>query len=405
MIRSVYQTYISRFPTFPKSISEPPEEETSLMICLPAINEPHILNTLEALARCDAPKGKVELIICINAPEGASMDTLSQNAITYEQVIRWAGQLCPSFMRMQVLRYEQLPRKHAGAGWARKIAMDEALGRWALLERDGPIVCLDADCTVSGDYLVKIEEAFRDPEVKLGHMEFYHPFEQEEDPILRRGIVFYELHLRCHIAGLSWAGYPFAVHTVGSCMAVRASQYAKEGGMNRRKAGEDFYFMHKLLPLGGYMAIPATVYPSCRVSDRVPFGTGRSQLEWASGGVPERLTYSVSIYRVLKGLFKVLQESFKGEVALGKIELKGFFPNGQLEEMLTSFRIQSGNEEIYFRRLWQWMDGFTVLKLTHHLRDHGHPNVQVSQVAEELIRIGAFSAEERSRVEELLSAG
>ncbi len=402
MISGVYQTYISRFATFPPSIEEAPHRETSLMICIPAINEPHILGTLESLAKCEAPLGKVEVIICINAPEGAGGDILSQNALTQQQVENWKEWHSPEFLKVQVMRIEGLPKKHAGAGWARKIAMDEALARWTVLGVDGPIVCLDADCTVSGDYLVKIEEAFMDPEVKLGHLEFHHPFEQEEDSILRQGIILYELHLRCHIAGLAWAGYPFAEHTVGSCMVVRASHYAKEGGMNRRKAGEDFYFMHKLLPLGGYVTIPATVYPSSRVSERVPFGTGRSQLEWVKGQSAEKLTYSVTIYTVLKSFFKDLSDSFQVEKEINLEEVKGFFEQGQLESMLASFNSQSGSGEIYFRRLWQWMDGFRVLKLTHHLRDHGHPNAPVPRVAKELLNMEAFCDRERNRVEELL---
>jgi hypothetical protein len=45
--------------------------------------------------------------------------------------------------------------------------------------------------------------------------------------------------------------------------------------MNRRMAGEDFYFIQKLLPAGGFFNLnQTTVYPSPRSSARVPFGTG-----------------------------------------------------------------------------------------------------------------------------------
>jgi glycosyltransferase involved in cell wall biosynthesis len=402
VIRTAYHTYISRFSTFPRSIQQAPHPKTSLIICVPSINETNLLGTLESLAGCEEPKGMVEVIICINAPEDASLEVLSQNHTTYLQVTGWAENNAPGFLNLQVLLSENLPKKHAGAGWARKIAMDEALGRWAELDKDGPIVCLDADCTVSSNYLVKIEEAFQDKQVQLCHLEFHHLFERENNPLLQNGIVQYELHLRCHIAGLRWAGYPFAVHTVGSCMVVRASHYAKQGGMNRRKAGEDFYFMHKLLPLGGYMSIAAFVYPSCRVSERVPFGTGRSQWEWMKGNASERLTYSLSIYRELKRFFSALRQSYEEWGEINEPGLRGFFPDGQLEKMLTSFKKQSGDEEIYFRRVWQWMDGFRVLKLTHHLRDNGHSNVPVRQVAEELLRLDAFSPEESKRVTKML---
>ena len=60
-------------------------------------------------------------------------------------------------------------------------------------------------------------------------------------------------------------------------MAVRAHAYARQGGMNRRQAGEDFYFMQKLVDGEQVENIAeATVFPSARLSHRVPFGTGKA---------------------------------------------------------------------------------------------------------------------------------
>jgi len=253
------------------------------------------------------------------------------------------------------------------------------------LDKDGPILCLDADCTVSTDYLTAAEIAFENPELTLGHFEFCHDWKNEPDPLLRRGIIEYELHLRCHILGLASAGYPFAVHTVGSCMAVRASAYAKAGGMNRRKAGEDFYFMHKLLPLGGFGYLPATVFPSCRVSDRVPFGTGRAQWEWMSSS-EARTTYSSKIYFLLKQFFDQIPSWYAGEVVWDKLNPKvaSFLRLQELEEKRLQMRQQSNSQAVFFRRFWQWMDGFMVLKLVHYLRDNGFPNEPVLLVAKVL---------------------
>lgn len=50
--------------------------------------------------------------------------------------------------------------------------------------------------------------------------------------------------------------------------------------MNKRQAGEDFWFMRKILPAGGFFHNNISgVFASARVSTRVPFGTGRSVLE------------------------------------------------------------------------------------------------------------------------------
>ena len=85
----------------------------------------------------------------------------------------------------------------------------------------------------------------------------------------------YELHLRYLNLFSRFTGFPYAYHTIGSCFGVRAETYASQGGMNKRKAGEDFYFLHKIIPLGEFREINNTcVIPSPRESDRVPFGTG-----------------------------------------------------------------------------------------------------------------------------------
>src|SRR5690606_11992981 len=90
----------------------------------------------------------------------------------------------------------------------------------------------------------------------------------------------YEIHLRYFIGMQRWAGFPHAFQTVGSSMAVRARIYCQIGGMNTRQAGEDFYFLHKIIERGKFSDLnTTTVYPSPRISDRVPFGTGQSMKE------------------------------------------------------------------------------------------------------------------------------
>lgn len=386
-MRQLLDTYTRRFLVNPPYIDRIPDPTLSLIVVIPSFKEPDILPTLASLASCDPPKGSVEVIIIINAPEGSDPEIYDLNQQTVDQIEHWKAVQKPSFMNDFIIREENLPVKFAGAGLARKIGMDEALRRWSELEQDGPILCLDADCTVSGDYFTEAEKAFENPNLKLGHFEFLHNWKDEPNLLLKQGIIEYELHLRCHILGLANAGYPFAVHTVGSCMAVRASSYAKAGGMNRRKAGEDFYFMHKLLPIGGFKYIPATVYPSCRISDRVPFGTGRAQWEYLNFRELKG-TYSSEIYSVLSDFFGQIPTWFTQEVSFDKLNpiIGAFLRKHRFDETLLQIRQQSTSPSVFFRRFWQWMDGFRVLKLVHYLRDNGFPNQSVLAVAKELTK-------------------
>ena len=75
----------------------------------------------------------------------------------------------------------------------------------------------------------------------------------------------------------------------------------KAGGMNRRQAGEDFYFIQKLVPAGGYFSLNSTVvYPSPRPSFRVPFGTGASITKLNESGEPFLMTYNISAFDELR---------------------------------------------------------------------------------------------------------
>ena len=133
--------------------------------------------------------------------------------------------------------------------------------------------------------------------------------------------------------------------------------------------------MHKLLPLAGFGYITATVFPSCRISDSVPFSTGRTQWEWLIYS-SLKTTYSSNIYSVLKKFFGQVSTWYTQQVLLDKLspEVAAFLRKHKLEEIVLQMKQQSTSQVVFFRRFWQWMDGFEVLKLVHYLRDNGFPN-------------------------------
>ena len=93
-------------------------------------------------------------------------------------------------------------------------------------------------------------------------------------------------------------------------MAVKALPYVKAGGMNRKQAGEDFYFIQKLVPAGGYFSLNSTtVYPSPRASFRVPFGTGASIGKLTEQMNVRLLTYNLQAFNELRSFFS-MTESF-----------------------------------------------------------------------------------------------
>ena len=105
------------------------------------------------------------------------------------------------------------------------------------------------------------------------------PFRHEPspDPHVTRATALYELSLRYYVAGLAWAGSPYAFHTLGSIFAVTTDAYAAVRGFPRRDAAEDFYLLNKAAKIGNVARVAsAPVRIRSRVSDRTPFGTGAS---------------------------------------------------------------------------------------------------------------------------------
>jgi len=280
---------------------------SSLFVTIPCYDEPDLLSSLESLSKSDEPSLGVTVIVVINSSDKSPQEALDQNQQTINEVLNWWENSSKPFFQLRLLHAPALPSKWAGVGWARKIAMDEAI---RILDdsgkEEGILIAFDADSTVSANYLTEIESAFHShPSYNFVNLHFCHPVDDPALPAsLKEGTILYELYLRYLRNAIQWCGYPHSIHTVGSSFAVKASSYVKQGGMNRRQAGEDFHFLHKIVLLGDYGKVPnATVFPAARISHRVPFGTGAALKKWEQGDQELHSAYSLRIFETLHPLF------------------------------------------------------------------------------------------------------
>ncbi|MDT8419912.1 MAG: hypothetical protein RQ754_05740 [Desulfuromonadales bacterium] len=161
-----------------------------------------------------------------------------------------------------------------GVGLARKIGFDLCLER--LDWRQPPfLVSLDADTLVAPDYLTALHQHFATSRCGGAVIPFRH--DRGPSAAHEEAIRLYELYLRSYTFGLKLAGSPYAYTSIGSAFACTAAAYIQAGGMNRRLAGEDFYFLQQLNKTSGIEDVHGTlVLPSPRSSLRVPFGTGQT---------------------------------------------------------------------------------------------------------------------------------
>jgi len=306
--------YLEKRALFAQKINEAPDKTTGIIVIVPAYNEPGLVMLLDSLLECQKPRCGVEVIIVINAPADATSASKGNNLIAFNSIQSWKSKNNNCFFRLYAFSTEGHSISGWGVGLARKTGMDEAVRRFNSIGSPGGVILnVDADCTVEKNYLQAVcDELFLKKDHTACSVYFEHPLSGSEynEEILRH-ITLYELHLRYYYQGLAYAGFPYVFHTVGSAMAVKALAYVKAGGMNRKQAGEDFYFIQKLVPTGYFSLNSTTVYPSPRASDRVPFGTGASIGKMTAEKSNTLLTYNPLSFSDLKLFFSKIIDLFE----------------------------------------------------------------------------------------------
>jgi hypothetical protein len=327
----------------------------------------------------------------------------------------------------------RLPAK-GGVGQARKTGADLAA---SLIQQQcvlSPwIHCTDADVHLPQRYFTCVEELNENHALKVAAL--IYPFrhrlagisESTNSPHagkpgdrlgshrqrVMRVTRLYEYSLRYYVAGLAFAGSPYAFHTIGSTMAVNAAHYARVRGFPRRQAGEDFYLLNKLAKVGDIRQLSAEtdcdpIDISARLSDRVPFGTGAAtgRIMALDDPVREFLLYHPAIFGLLQiwlGSLDGFWQSQSGDIGdtLSRRALSGLTNGvthhesddlkalvqgleylGVAEVLGHAFR-QSKDPAQFKKQMHIWFDAFRTLKLVHYLRDHHFPSISFEALVTE----------------------
>src|SRR6056297_3142553 len=119
-------------------IDTPPARELKAIIIIPCYNEPDIINTLDALHQCEPMSHPHEIIVLINSSENSPDNIIINNKNTLKKIIEWKKS--HNITALDAVNITNLPKKQAGAGMARKTAMDEAVYRFNLINQDNGII-------------------------------------------------------------------------------------------------------------------------------------------------------------------------------------------------------------------------------------------------------------------------
>ncbi len=378
-------------------INEPPSTLFSGAVVVPSLAETANLPlTLESLSR--NPPDLLEcflILIVVNQRVDASDAEKADNLETLRMLPFWRLEygLRNLYWVDSASTGKELPRKQ-GVGLARKIGLDLAL---PLLDyrHDNPLlICLDADTLVQPDYLPAITRHFAGSCAGGAVIPFRH--RPASDPAGQSAIDRYELFLRLYALGLERASSPFAFHTVGSAMACTASAYIASGGMNRRLAGEDFYFLQQVHKTSGIARLAGTVvHPSPRSSHRVPFGTGRAVGEMLANGEQRLLFYQPAVFsKVGEWLACATEHSgedallLQNRAALISPVLRDYLEQVDFSRAWENLKKNSSGSSALMKSFHGWFDAFRTMRLIHELSDRAYPRIPPEEALLPLLEQG-----------------
>ena len=338
-------------------------------LVIPALAESATLpKTLQSLAANDSELLERTLIIVVINQRSDSADELRQDNRRCLGLLRKfpAGRLRLAWVNACTDGRELPPGQ--GVGLARKIGFDLCLEHldW---RQDPFLISLDADTLVDPGYLAALHQHFKTRRRGGAVIPFRH--RKASSPAQEEAIRLYELYLRSYTYGLKLAGSPYAYTSIGSAFACSAAAYIQAGGMNRRLAGEDFYFLQQLNKISGIDEVAgALVRPSPRASLRVPFGTGRTVSRLSNGEAANFTFCSHSAFTRLQQFLQSVEDSWSAP-AVQLLAQAGTLDNRlrnyleQLNFALAWSQLQRNHSSRvqFIRGFHGWFDGLRTRQL------------------------------------------
>ena len=287
----------------------------------------------------------------------------------------------------------EIPLGYGGVGMARKIGMDMALRLLKIsCSEKKLIISLDADTLVQTNYLAAIKNYFTQ-EIKTAIVAYEHQMPVNYDQ--QAAICCYEIYMRYWVLGLKYAKSPWAFHSIGSTIVTSTDSYLKVRGMNKREAGEDFYFLNKLAKIGSIDYIRDTcVFPSARSSSRVPFGTGKAIERFLSGRKQEYLLYNPQIFTIISQWLEFMNNALlihEDEILTQAYRinpaLNSFLVGSRFADAWSKIRRNAKNEKTLRHQFNDWFDGFKTFKLINYLTKSVYPKIDMFSALSEILSL------------------
>jgi hypothetical protein len=376
------------------------------LLVVPVYREsPALLHKLQQLPASDGKSDPRTLVILVlNRPDTDNQPTANaelRNAIEQGALATAVRSTVPVYCLnphtdLYLHDMEKLYGPNAtalGVGLARKSGSDLALQWMASGGISGQWLCsTDADAQLPPDYFAQLGSAAAN--AVAATFPFRHAPGMND--ACNQATALYELRLHHYVLGLEYAKSSYAYHTLGSCLAIRASAYAHVHGFPKRAGAEDFYVLNKLAKIGSIARLRGEcIQLESRDSSRVPFGTGPAVAAIMNNPQAGKtaLFYDPRCFDALRRLLQCLpllpeakEYDLKSLLIAGGMhadladKTQTAMQQTGIGEALKHCQRQSRSERQFLRQFHQWFDGFRTLKFVHALRDRGMPAVSLQQL-------------------------
>ena len=336
----------------------------TIRVAIPAMDELDFLPaTLDALANqeIDSP---FEVYICVNQPESYWNNPTGKLVCEHnQQLLEYLSHY--DFLTLHVLDYSSpgkgWPKGKSGVGYARRVLFEQILSE---SDSNDIIVSLDADTFVSPDYLQSVAVNFLQHEEMTALAVPYYHNTDPADETATRAMLRYEIYMRNYAINLLKINSPYGFTALGSAIVMRAKALRKIGNITPLQSGEDFYLVQKFCKMGGLRLFNSKcVYPACRYSDRVPFGTGPAMKLGAQGNWDSYPIFHHFLFEPIHEAYLHLEDLYKGNYNIeANLFLAFLQKDNKREDIWTNIRKNVSDFQHFIKAFHQKADGLRILQ-------------------------------------------
>jgi len=344
----------------------PSKDKYDIIITIPCYDEyDYIFKTLNSINIQDSVYLEKTIVsIVINNSMDENESVILNNKKTYEKLLN-ATYDFDLILIDAFSNGKEIEPKFSGAGMARKISVDAMLN---YLKEDSLICFIDADTILSDKYLTCIKSSYSKNKWQASIVNFSH---QNDEPKTKVLIKEYEKYLKETAANIKSCGSPYGYVSLGSTMVCTYLAYISVGGMNRKIASEDFYFLQELEKYCGVKQInDILVHPSSRYASRLYLGTSMRLQKSLAGELDlSTLYFSKDAYNILEKWIQLALSS--KEKTYNTLKDNILRIDHDLLEFLNSINLKGAWESIvnspssnhFEKQFHRWFDGLSIFKL------------------------------------------